>query len=241
MSEGREIAGGMHREDSPILDGLGGRHRDLGIRTAHSDALRFMSAGGTRAGAVTSMHRELVERAKSGDADAFTQLVRASAPRLAGVAGLILRDPDRAKDAVQDALVAAWKDMRALRDPNAWDAWLRRLTVRACYRLAKQDRRRMQVEVAVIATEDSIRLPDASADLADRDWVLAELGRLDIDQRSVIALHYYLDLPMREVAAILGVPFGTAASRLHRGLEVMRAAMREHPAAALELTTERIA
>lgn len=185
------------------------------------------------------MHRALVERAKDGDADAFTQLVRASAPRLAGVAGLILRDPDRAQDAVQDALVAAWKDMRALRDPDAWDAWLRRLTVRACYRLAKQERRRMHAEVAVIATDDSTRLPDGSADLADRDWVLAELGRLDIDQRSVIALHYYLDLPMREVAAILGIPFGTAASRLHRGLEAMRAAMREHPAAALALASER--
>jgi RNA polymerase sigma factor (sigma-70 family) len=200
-----------------------------------------MSAGGTRAGAVASMQRELVERAKRGDADAFTQLVRVSAPRLAGVAGLILRDPDRAKDAVQDALVAAWKDMGALRDPDAWDAWLRRLTVRACYRSAIKERRRMRFEVAVIPAEDSIRLPDASADVADRDWVLAELGRLDIHQRSVIALHYYLDLPMREVAAILGIPFGTAASRLHRGLEVMRTAMREHPAAAIQLATERTA
>ena len=185
------------------------------------------------------MQRDLVERAKSGDADAFTQLVRVSAPRLAGVAYLILRDHDRAKDAVQDAVIAAWKDMRALRNPDAWDAWLRRLTVRACYRLAKKERRRMLVEVTVIPTEDSIRIPDASADVADREWVLAELGRLDIDQRSVIALHYYLDLPMREVAAILDIPFGTAASRLHRGLEVMRAAMREHPAAAIDLATER--
>ena len=97
----------------------------------------------------------------------------------------------------------------------------------------------MRFEVAVIPTEDGIRLPDASADVADRDWLLAELGRLDIDQRSVIALHYYLDLPMREVAEILGIPFGTAASRLHRGLEAMRAAMREHPAAAVTLATER--
>jgi len=185
------------------------------------------------------MQRDLVERARNGDAEAFTQLVKASSPRLAGVAYLILRDPDRAKDAVQEACIAAWKDMRALRDTDAWDAWLRRLTVRACYRLAKKERRRMQIEVAVMPTEDRLRLPDASTDVADREWVLAELSRLDIDQRSVIALHYYLDLPMREVAAILGIPFGTAASRLHRGLEVMRAAMREHPAAALDLATER--
>jgi RNA polymerase sigma-70 factor (ECF subfamily) len=185
------------------------------------------------------MQRDLVERAKNGDVDAFTQLVKLSTPRLAGVAYLILRDPDRAKDAVQEAFIAAWKDMRALRIADAWDAWLRRLTVRACYRLAKKERRRMQIEVGVIPTEDSIRLPDASADVADREWVLAELGRLDIDQRSVIALHYFLDLPMRQVAEILDIPFGTAASRLHRGLEVMRTAMSEHPAAAIELATER--
>jgi len=193
----------------------------------------------SRAAAVTSMQRDLVERAKRGDADAFTQLVRAAAPRLAGVANLILRDPDRAKDAVQEACIAAWKDMRALRDPDAWDAWLRRLTVRTCYRHAKRDRRRAEVEVGVIPTAASVRVPDASADVADREWVVSELGRLDIDQRSVIALHYYLDLPMREVAEILDIPFGTAASRLHRGLENLRNAMREHPAADYPLATER--
>ena len=189
--------------------------------------------------AVTSMQRDLVEQAKRGDADAFTQLVRAAAPRLNGVANLILRDPDRAKDAVQEAFIAAWKDMRALRDPDAWDAWLRRLTVRTCYRLAKKDRRRTEVEVGVIPTADAVRVPDASADVADREWVVSELGQLDIDQRSVIALHYYLDLPMREVAEILDIPFGTAASRLHRGLENLRLAMREHPAADYPLATER--
>jgi RNA polymerase sigma factor (sigma-70 family) len=187
------------------------------------------------------MQRDLVEQAKRGDADAFTQLVRAAAPRLHGVANLILRDPDRAKDAVQEAFIAAWRDMRALRDPDAWDPWLRRLTVRTCYRLAKKERRRTEVEIGVIPTEDGVRTPDASADFADREWVLSELGRLGVDQRSVIALHYYLDLPMREVAEILDIPFGTAASRLHRGLEVMRAAMREHPAAANDLATERSA
>ena len=192
-----------------------------------------------RAEAVTRMQRDLVQRAKDGDADAFTELVRVSAPRLRGVAQLILHDSDRAKDAVQDAFIAAWKDLRALRDPDAWDAWLRRLTVRTCYRIAKRDRRRVEVEVNVTPTVDSMTANDASADVAEREWVLAEIGRLEIDQRSVIALHYYLDLPMREVAEILGIPFGTAASRLHRGLENLRESMREHPAAALDLTTER--
>ena len=192
-----------------------------------------------RAEAVTRMQRDLVLRAKDGDADAFTELVKLSAPRLRGVAQLILHDSDRAKDAVQEAFIAAWKDMRALRDPDAWDAWLRRLTVRTCYRLAKRERRRTTVEVNVTPAEGMMTASDASADVAEREWVLTEIGRLDIDQRSVIALHYYLDLPMREVAEILDIPFGTAASRLHRGLENLRASMRDHPAAALDPTTER--
>ena len=185
------------------------------------------------------MQRDLVLRAKDGDADAFTELVRVSAPRLRGVARLILHDSDRAADAVQDSFIAAWKDLRALRDPDAWDAWLRRLTVRTCYRIAKRERKRTTVEVNVTPAEGSLTANDTSADVAEREWVLAEIGRLDIDQRSVIALHYYLDLPVREVAEILDIPFGTAASRLHRGLENLRDAMRDHPAAALELNTER--
>jgi RNA polymerase sigma factor (sigma-70 family) len=171
------------------------------------------------------MQRELVERARNGDLEAFTQLVKAAFPRLKGVAYLILRDADRAEDAVQEALVAAWQDLRALRDPDAWDAWLRRLLIRTCYRFAKKDRRRTQVELHVTLDSAGARSTDASADVAEREWILDELGRIDVEKRSVIVLHYYLDLPMREVAEILDLPYGTAASRLHRGLELMRASM----------------
>jgi DNA-directed RNA polymerase specialized sigma24 family protein len=93
-----------------------------------------------RAAVVARMTRELVRRAIEGDHDAFTQLVDASTGRLYAVATLVLRDPDRAQDAVQDALISAWKDVRALRDPDAWDAWTYRLTVWSCYRLAKVGR-----------------------------------------------------------------------------------------------------
>ena len=121
--------------------------------------------------------------------------------------------------------MAAWQDLRALRDPDAWDAWLRRLLIRTCYRFAKRDRRRTQVELHVKPDLGSEGSTDATADVATREWVLDELGRIDIEKRSVIVLHYYLDLPIREVAEILDIPYGTAASRLHRGLELMRASM----------------
>ena len=88
---------------------------------------------------IRHMQRALVERAQAGDLDAFTELVKVSAPRLHGVANLILRDIERAQDAVQDALLMGWRDIRALREPDAFEAWLRRLTVRACYRVARKE------------------------------------------------------------------------------------------------------
>ena len=175
------------------------------------------------------MQRDLVEQARAGDLDAFAQLVKASAPRLRSVANLILRDVDRAEDALQDALLLAWRDMRALRDPDAWDAWLRRLTVRACYKAAGKERRRAKVEVHATPDPGASSAPDVSAQLAEREWVLSELGQLDIDRRTVLVLHYYLDLSLPEVAEILDIPYGTVTSRLHRGLEQMRRSMRIAP------------
>jgi hypothetical protein len=77
------------------------------------------------------MQRELVERAMAGDHGAFAELARASIGRLYAAARLILRDDHRAEDATQEALVAAWRDLSALRDPDRFEAWLHRLLVRA--------------------------------------------------------------------------------------------------------------
>lgn len=185
------------------------------------------------------MDRTLVERAQSGDRDAFSQLVKASTRRLLGLARLILRDPDRAEDAVQDALLFAWRDIKALRDPGAWDAWVRRLTVNACYKAAGKHTRRTRLEAHVDADPRSAQVSDTAKDLADREWVLAALDRVTLEQRTVIAMHYYLDLPVVEVAEILDIPYGTAASRLHRGLEAMRVHMRIAETATTVPTAER--
>ncbi len=134
------------------------------------------------------MQRELVRRAIEGDHDAFSSLVDASVDRLYAVANLILRDSDRAQDAVQDALISAWRDVRALRDPDAWDAWLHRITVWACYRVAKKDRRRTQVELRVVPDPGSSMTFDSSTALADCDLVERELNDLPLDHRAVIVL-----------------------------------------------------
>jgi RNA polymerase sigma-70 factor (ECF subfamily) len=87
------------------------------------------------------MTAELVARAQRGDRDAFSAIATAAVPRLHASARLILGHADRADDAVQDALVEAWRDLRGLRDPDRLDAWLHRLLVRACHRHAVRDRR----------------------------------------------------------------------------------------------------
>ncbi len=169
------------------------------------------------------MQRDLVERAMTGDHDAFTELARISIGRLYVVARLILRDEAKAEDAAQEALVAAWTHIRGLRDPDRFDAWLHRLLVNACYREAGRARRRGSIEVHVRTIEASE--PDASLGLADRDQVERGFRRLDTDQRAVLVLHYYLGLSLDEAAEVLGVPPGTVRSRLHRATRAMRSAL----------------
>ena len=176
----------------------------------------------------------LIERAQRGDHDAFAELVDATIARLDAAARLILRDRELAQDAVQDALFRAWRDIRSLRDPGRFDAWLYRLTVNACLDLARRRRRRV-VEVAL----DPLQLPglsDPTGDLVRRDLIDQALQSLDPAHRAVVALHYLLGMPLREVADSLGIPLGTAKSRLHYALETMRSGVLEPslPAAVVE-------
>jgi RNA polymerase sigma-70 factor (ECF subfamily) len=169
----------------------------------------------------------LVERARQGDHDAFAQLVDPALARLDAAARLILRDPELARDAVQEALIRAWRDLPGLRDPDRFDAWLHRLTVNACLDLARSRRRRpIEVEISQL---DAPSQPDHSGSLADRELVDAALRRLDPGHRAVVALHYLLGMSLPDVAASLGIPLGTAKSRLHHALAAMRRSAMAEP------------
>lgn len=170
------------------------------------------------------MDRALVERARDGDHEAFAALVTASSGPLYAVATLILRDGDRARDAVQEALVGAWRGIRAVREPAAWEAWLHRLVVRACYRLARRHPPESIVELRLTEAEEPT-LEDDGPSVADRDQLERGFRRLPPEQRAIVVLRYYVDLPLPEVAGVLGIPLGTAKSRLHRAMQTMRAAL----------------
>jgi RNA polymerase sigma-70 factor (ECF subfamily) len=167
----------------------------------------------------------LVERARGGDHDAFTALVDISIARLDAAARLVLRDPELARDAVQETLIRAWRDLPGLRDPRRFDAWLHRLTVNACLDLARRRRRRpMEVDLTPL---DMPEMRDLAGDIADRQLLDDALRRLDERHRAVIVLHFFLGMPLPEVAAALGIPVGTAKSRLHYSLAAMRASVHE--------------
>jgi RNA polymerase sigma-70 factor (ECF subfamily) len=173
------------------------------------------------------MQRDLVERAKAGDHDAFSELARASIGRLYVVARLILRDDGQAEDATQEALVAAWRGLAGLRDPERFEAWLHRMLVNACYREARRTRRRGSIEINVerLDLPEAVGTSDAGFDLARRDQLERGFRRLDVDQRAVLVMHYYLGFSLDDAAVVLGVAPGTVRSRLHRAINAMRAAL----------------
>ena len=167
---------------------------------------------------------DLVVRARNGDLDAFSTLTASRTNRLFGAARLILRDEGLAEDVVQDTLLSAWQDLRGLRDPERFDAWLHRVLVRTCYRAARRHRVRASVELPTDLPRADPRADIASAQ-ALRDQLDRGFRRLTPDQRAVIVLHHYLGLSLVEAAAILEIPLGTMQSRLFRALQLMRAAL----------------
>jgi RNA polymerase sigma-70 factor (ECF subfamily) len=174
------------------------------------------------AGAVVDQ-RDLVERARQGDHDAFTALAGPALARLDAAARLILRDPELARDAVQDGFIRAWRNLPALRDPDKFDAWLRQLVVHACIDITRRRRRRpIEVELTPI---DGPAIADMASAIADRELLDDALRHLDPEWRAVVVLHYFLGMALPEVATNLGIPLGTAKSRLHRSLGLMRASI----------------
>lgn len=163
----------------------------------------------------------LVERAQHGDRDAYAQLATASSGRLFGVALRVLRDREAAGDALQAALVAIWRYLPELRDPAAYESWSYRIALNAC----RTVRRRSRTALATTDLPDDLSVADSELSVATRDELERAFARLTLDQRSVLVLHYYRDLPVDAIAAALGVSSGTVKSRLHGARNAMRAAL----------------
>ena len=163
------------------------------------------------------MEPERIALARSGDPAAFEALVEARVGPMTRTAMAILGSEADARDAVQDALVTAWRELAALRDPAAFDAWLTRILVNRCRRGLRGTVARRVREVPVDSLASSPRepgTPDTTTAALDRRALERAFGRLSVDERTLLVLHHLDGRPLEEIAAVLKVPVGTAKSRL---------------------------
>jgi len=165
---------------------------------------------------------QLVERAMRGDAEAFGVLIRGASGRMYAIASLMLRDGDRAEDAVQEAIIRAWRDLPRLRDPERFDAWLHRLVVNASYDEARRHKRRAQVSLDAAV---EVVHADETRHVVERQRIEHAFRRLPMDQRAVLVLHNHLQMTHSEIAEALDLPIGTVKSRIGRGLDALRASL----------------
>jgi RNA polymerase sigma-70 factor (ECF subfamily) len=169
------------------------------------------------------MDRVLVDQARKGDRDAFASLVHQVSDSLFAIAFRVLRDTGLAEDALQNTLVSAWRQLPHLRDSERFDAWIHRILIHACY---AESRRGRQLAAGMRVLDISrTSTPDSSRELADRDEIERAFRHVPLEQRAVFVLHHYLGLPLVEIAETLGIPAGTARSRLHYATRSLRTAM----------------
>jgi RNA polymerase sigma-70 factor (ECF subfamily) len=170
----------------------------------------------------------LVERATRGDTGAFEELVEAYSPDLVRLAAAMV-GPDEAADMVQDAFVSAWRELPRLRDADRLESWLRSILMNRCRNALRTRSRRPRL--ALLDVDGQVTPRHASHEPmreADDRWAMRDaLAALRPEDRAVLVLHYLADLPLREVATVLGLRLGTVKSRLNAGLRALRAAHQE--------------
>lgn len=180
----------------------------------------------------------LVARARSGDAAAFETLVAPRLDRCFRLAWSILSNDADAADAMQDALVSAWRQIPRLRDPAAFDGWLNRVVANAALMARRRRGRRREVQVRRVDGDGDSAQPSADAAtqresypddnpdrVAERDAIVRAFERVRPDHRSILVLHHVDHRPVAEIARMLGVPTGTAKWRLHEARRALERAM----------------
>lgn len=171
-----------------------------------------------------AVEQELVLAARLGDEVAFGRLIDAEAPRTYRAVLAIVRSPEDAQEVMQDASIRAWRQLRGLREADRWPAWFRRIAVRQAFdRAGRQGRIRVR-EVSLDSAEGETS-HDPSSGWANRASVMSALALLANEDRALLGLRFGADLAVPDVAAALGIPLGTAKSRLHRALGRLATAM----------------
>lgn len=184
-------------------------------------ASRATASGSTAVGS-------LVERAQAGDHRAFESLLALQLDRTYRTALAILRSEWDARDACQEAFLAAWGQLPRLRDPSRFAAWLDRIVVNECRAILRRRRSRVREIALDDPAGDSESAPSTSLPaIEDQELVRSAFARLSSDQRTILVLHHAEQRPVRAIAAALGIPAGTVMWRLHSARRALEQALRE--------------
>lgn len=170
----------------------------------------------------SAVDRRLIEQAQAGDRQAFTELAELVSDRLFALALRVVRDRDMAGDVLQTSLVHIWRELPSLREVDRFEAWSYRVVINACRNAARTARR--SLVTLELSPSDAV-IGDAQSAIARRDELERAFSKLTHDQRAVLVLLYYQDLPVVKAAAVLGVSPGTVKSRAHHARESLRAVL----------------
>jgi RNA polymerase sigma-70 factor (ECF subfamily) len=167
------------------------------------------------------MDRELLSRTRAGDREAFELIVLAKGESAFRTALAILGNEADARDATQEAFIAAWRGLGKLREPERFDAWLGRILINSCRMTLRHRGRVREVALAEEVTDSPQTSGYApSSDSTDFD---AAFARLSVDQRALLVLHHLHGYDVREIGRWLGIPSGTVKWRLSRARHALAA------------------
>jgi RNA polymerase sigma-70 factor (ECF subfamily) len=172
--------------------------------------------------------QQLVERARNGDVHAYDALVASRLGPTYRLAKAILGHSADAEDVTQEAFVQAWRTLPQLRESDRFDAWFGRVVVNTARMHLRRRTRVMTVSVGDLELQDDPafgRVDVALDGVATSEALQKAIDRLTVDQRTILALHHLDERPLKEVAAIVGIPVGTAKWRLHEARTALKRAM----------------
>ena len=158
--------------------------------------------------------RELVHQFLSGREDAFVALMSRHERRVYNLAYRMLGGPEDARDATQEAFLSCFRHLADFRGDSAFSTWLHRIAVNACYDIL---RRRPPIAASLDDQPEAAQTPDHAEQSAQAADVQRALLAVPPEFRAALVMHEVQDMPVVEIAAVLGVPVGTVKSRLHRG------------------------
>ena len=173
------------------------------------------------------MERSLVERARSGDADAFDQLVRGRIDAVYRVALGVLGNPADARDATQETFVSVWRNLPGLRDAERFEGWLHRVTVNAAKMVLRRRRGVREIQLDPATDFPAGSQPPASVGQLTASAFDRAFDRLSIEQRAILVAHHLDGRGVAALASELGIPEGTVKSRLHSARAALQRALDE--------------